>query len=173
MKRAASAGPFNRPESGRFLSTLAWAPRGYDGRSVLAGSPGRATCFDEFGARVFDFVWVNDFAATRNAALARAKSGCFRCARTCAGRMRCTSRSCRRCGGRMSRCAGPMSTSGTPATSRQAVSGRRPQLQPERFSRDTANPAPTGKRPRVFPGTFCPELTLFSYNELLLVVSMY
>ena len=116
----------------------------------------------EFGARVFDFVWVNDFAATRNAALARAKSGCFRCARTCAGRMRCTSRSCRRCGGRMSRCAGPMSTSGTPATSRQAVSGRRPQLQPERFSRDTANPAPTGKRPRVFPGTFCPELTLFS-----------
>ena len=127
----------------------------------------------EFGARVFDFVWVNDFAATRNAALARAKSGCFRCARTCAGRMRCTSRTCRRCGGRMSRCAGPMSTSGTPATSRQAVSGRRPQLQPERFSRDTANPAPTGKRPRVFPGTFCPELTLFSYNELLLVVSMY
>jgi len=27
----------------------------------------------EFGARVFDFVWVNDFAAARNAALARAK----------------------------------------------------------------------------------------------------
>jgi len=26
----------------------------------------------EFGARVFDFVWVNDFAAARNAALARA-----------------------------------------------------------------------------------------------------
>jgi len=26
-----------------------------------------------FGARVFDFVWVNDFAAARNAALARAK----------------------------------------------------------------------------------------------------
>jgi len=27
----------------------------------------------EFGARVFDFVWVNDFAAAHNAALARAK----------------------------------------------------------------------------------------------------
>ena len=27
----------------------------------------------EFGARVFDFVWVNDFAAARNAAPARAK----------------------------------------------------------------------------------------------------
>jgi hypothetical protein len=27
----------------------------------------------EFGARVFDFVWVNDFAAARNAALARAR----------------------------------------------------------------------------------------------------
>src|SRR5271165_1242506 len=27
----------------------------------------------DFGARVFDFVWVNDFAAARNAALARAK----------------------------------------------------------------------------------------------------
>ena len=26
----------------------------------------------EFGARVFDFVWVDDFAAARNAALARA-----------------------------------------------------------------------------------------------------
>ncbi len=30
----------------------------------------------EFGARVFDFVWVNDFAAARNAALARATSDC-------------------------------------------------------------------------------------------------
>ena len=28
----------------------------------------------EFGARVFDFVWVDDFAAARNAALARATS---------------------------------------------------------------------------------------------------
>ena len=27
---------------------------------------------EEFGARVFDFVWVDDFAAARNAALARA-----------------------------------------------------------------------------------------------------
>ena len=27
----------------------------------------------EFGARVFDFVWIDDFAAARNAALARAK----------------------------------------------------------------------------------------------------
>ena len=116
----------------------------------------------EFGARVFDFVWVDDFAAARNAALARATgdyafwldaddvidppqsetslrrlldtlaagragrlrremflrsggrtamagrrssiiSGCFRFARTCAGRTGCTSRSCRPCGGRTCR----------------------------------------------------------------------
>ncbi len=43
-------------------------------------------------------------------------SGCFRCARECAGPMRYTSRSCWRCGGRMCRCAGPTSRSGTPAT---------------------------------------------------------
>jgi len=110
----------------------------------------------EFGARVFDFVWVNDFAVARNAALARATGDyafwldaddvvdpqqrielqaltivcdpgskpsmwsaarairgrtamagrrwstifdCFRYGRTCAGRMRCTSRSCLRCDG--------------------------------------------------------------------------
>ena len=42
-------------------------------------------------------------------------SGCFRCARTCAGAMGCTSRSCRHCGGRTYRCGGPISRSGTPA----------------------------------------------------------
>ena len=42
-------------------------------------------------------------------------SGCFRCARTCAGAMRSTSRSCRHCGGRTCQCGGPISPSGTPA----------------------------------------------------------
>ena len=46
-------------------------------------------------------------------------SGCFRCGRACAGPMRCTSRSCRHCGGRMYRCGGLMSTSGTQATPTQ------------------------------------------------------
>jgi len=41
---------------------------------VDTGSADRtAAIAREFGARVFDFVWVNDFAAARNAALARAK----------------------------------------------------------------------------------------------------
>ena len=127
-----------------------------------------------FGARVFDFPWVDDFAAARNAALARATgdyafwldaddvvepperekleahlhslgtrddagyvvrcaatphptapaarpssttSGSFRCARACAGRTACTSRSCRACAGSRFRCSGPTSPSGTPATS--------------------------------------------------------
>jgi hypothetical protein len=39
---------------------------------VDAGSKGRTReIAQEFGARVFDFVWVDDFAAARNAALAR------------------------------------------------------------------------------------------------------
>ncbi len=42
-------------------------------------------------------------------------SGCSRCARTCAGAMRSTSRSCRHCGGPMCQCGGPISPSGTPA----------------------------------------------------------
>ncbi len=41
---------------------------------VNTGSVNRtAEIAREFGARVFDFVWVNDFAAARNAALARAR----------------------------------------------------------------------------------------------------
>ncbi len=42
-------------------------------------------------------------------------SGSFRSARTCDGATRCTSRSCRPCGGRTCQCGGPISQSGTPA----------------------------------------------------------